>query len=323
MHLFQFCALSVLVLLARTAPAEAGARPALSLELLPEVVLDHPRIRLADVALVRGDAARLREYSELDLGHVPRIGYAERLQRAQLETLIGQRSAAPVPQIGWTGAAAVSVRARSHTVPPTELERAALAAVHAELARRSLSGDAVLAGALAEVELPAGNWQARARELRGAPLAAHMAVWIDLLVDGAVYRSVVVPLALDVRRTVYVARRRIEPGERVTRADFDVRDENVAGVAAAFGADAELGSVRLRHAIAAGQVLTRDAVWARGAVMRGDHIRLLVNAGTIAIEAEAIALADAAPGQRVNVRPAHGGEPIAGRLNAAGAVEIE
>ena len=56
---------------------------------------------------------------------------------------------------------------------------------------------------------------------------------------------------------------------------------------------------------------------------RGDQVRVLVKAGQIGIETTAIALADAGPGQVLQVRPSGGKDAIAGRLDQTGTVTIE
>jgi len=60
-----------------------------------------------------------------------------------------------------------------------------------------------------------------------------------------------------------------------------------------------------------------------GAVFAGDHVRLQMRQGGIGLEADAVAQADAAPGQMVAVRSSFSSDTVAGRLTADGTVIIE
>ncbi|HZV64525.1 MAG TPA: hypothetical protein VFG03_06415, partial [Telluria sp.] len=168
--------------------AAAPASHGVAIELLPEVVLDQPHIALADVAYVHAEQADSAALAHVDLGSVPRVGYVERFDRAQLETAIRQQTGMRAPALHWSGAAAVAVRTKTHPMLAQALVDAALAAVNAEFTRRHLHAEASVTTPPGDIELPAGDWQLRARSLHDTAVGARLPVWIDVLVDGTPYR---------------------------------------------------------------------------------------------------------------------------------------
>jgi flagella basal body P-ring formation protein FlgA len=281
-----------------------------------DVAIAHARVTLADV--VAPDAA-LDEFGAIDLGPAPRVGYVERYSRAQLEHALRQHGATGV---AWQGASAVTLHTNSQSVPALRLRDAALRAAHLAFDTRYPSVDVAAVGVVADVQCPVGPLEIRVRPLTATTLAARVPVWIDLLVDGQIYRSVVVPLAFAWSRPVYLARRAMAAGERADLGDFELANADIAGKQA-LAVGSTPTSFRLRQSMKAGQLLAAAAVAADGAVQRGDHLRLRVRSGQIGIETDAVALADALPGQLLAVRPARGSDSVTGRLGAAGTVNIE
>lgn len=309
--------LAVLIMLAVCAGTACAAPLALTLR--AEALLGHARITLADVAGVSAQDAAL---ASLDLAAAPRVGYVERLSRAHIEQLLARR--AGVTQVAWDGAASVAVRVRTQALAPEQLGAAARAAAQAAFGPRHSGLKVELAAQPAPLELPLGEYRIVARPLAAQPLAARVAVWLDVEVGGALYRSVVVALKLSARQSVYVARRTLAPGALVGQHELELREMDLAALdgAPALPAAAAL-PLRLRRGVAAGQVLGEAALAQPGMIYKGDQVRLVVRSGAIGIETDAVALADAAPGERVAVRSASAREAVTGRASAGGAVFID
>jgi flagella basal body P-ring formation protein FlgA len=162
-----------------------------------------------------------------------------------------------------------------------------------------------------------------ARPLDAARLPARAAVWLDLLVDGQVQRSIVVPVSLTWQRPAYLARRALAAGSTVQADDFEVREQNVAGLDAQPAGGVPAAGWRLRRAMQAGQVLQRALLPASGTVFPGDTVLVQARNGAIGIDIPAVVQAEAVPGQLVAVRTQHSSETLTGRLTAAGTVLVE
>lgn len=305
--------------LALSGPAAAAP---LALALRAQVQLDHARIVLGDVAELPSDAAP--GLAQLDLGPAPRVHAVERLTRDQLALLIRRRFHQPLPALAWRGADSVTLQSMTQAVAGVALTQAAVDAVLATFAARHPGLEAAVQAVPADVEIALGDYKITARALDAPLLPARAAVWLDLVAGGQVARSVVVPVTITQRREAYVARRRLAAGSVVQPDDFEVREENVAGLhARPVAASDQGGHWRLRRALQPGQVLVQDMLPAPGTVFPGDRIRLLAHSGAIGIEVDAVVQAEAAPGQLVAVRPNNSSDTVAGRLTVAGTVVIE
>jgi flagella basal body P-ring formation protein FlgA len=159
------------------------------------------------------------------------------------------------------------------------------------------------------------------RPLAGRALAQRFEVWLDVLWQGTVYRSLRVVLALEAPRRLYLARRDLEAGAVLAEADFDLRDGNAA-LAAGPAASVLLPGARLRQALRAGQALAESQLLAPGALLRGEHAHVRWQAGPLQLERDAIALSDALPGEAVQMRMA-GGAVLGGRLQQDGTVRVD
>lgn len=307
-------AAACLLLGAFACQAAAGG---VTLQLREKVVVSHPVIVLGD--LVAPAALPSSELAALELAHAPRIGYALRFTKEELDNQV--RRHFPAAAIDWDGAAVVVVRTEAQAVDNGGLREAALAQVRAAYAE---------AGTVVEIEtptaaldIPAGAYALRPRALPAGAPAARLPVWVDVLVDGSVYRSVVLIAAVSREGEALVARRPLAAGSRIDPDDFTVSRVNVAGLHPLAVADAGRTGARLRTALRPGQVLNSDAMAPAGAIFHGDQVRVSVQGGAVGVEALAVAQGSALPGQMVSLRASSSGETLRGRVTRAGNVVIE
>jgi flagella basal body P-ring formation protein FlgA len=301
------------------AQPSTGAGP--SVELRANALVDHARIALADVALIHASKDQAAKLGSVELGRAPRIGYVERLSRSQVEQAI-RRTIGDAGPLEWRGAAAVAVRTKSQNVAAPALAQAAIMALQPQVGVTGAQVNLTLAARLNDVEVPLGQLELRPRAQPIMVRGGRAPVWIDLVVDGEVYRSVMVQLAVAAHRPAYVAKHAIEAGAHAGADDFAVADADLAD-ADALSTDQPLAPFRAARTIRTGQALSPGAMLASDKVMRGDQVRLVVHAGQIGIETAAIAMADAGPGQLVRVRPSGSQDIVTGRLSPSGTVTID
>jgi len=299
---------------AGVAPVDALARP-VHIELRGEVLAVHRQLTLADVAVVRADdPAVASAVGGLALGHAPRVGYADRFGRAQLVALLAQRQGLTAERVDWGGAKCVTVRAASQMLPATRLVAVAEQWAQTALAERG-TVPTIEAATVPDLEVPAGTVELRARPLTLRHPGGHLPVWIDVRVDGELYRSQVVALSLSDMRPVLVARHVLAGGAEATPADFEPALRNVATIeSAAAQASALPPRWRMRRALRDGDVLESTMVPTPGGVSAGDPVQVALRQGGLAIEAGAVALDAAGPSQALRVRVNQGGEILTGRL---------
>lgn len=313
------------LLLAVLANVPALAQPPVSIALRSEALLSEPHIVLSDLADVdAGDAQLRRALEALPLGNAPMLGYVARRSRAELEALIKRQEFALGRRIEWQGARSVAIRRRGRPLDNDLLLAAATRYLSSAFGQKYEELKLSLAEPLQPLELPLGEVQLRVRAIDSVRPRARMAVWVDVLVGGIPYRSVLVPMAVLARQAVYVARRPMAAGSLIMPDDFAPQLLDVTAMQAdPVGAGALAGARRLRHAVAQGEVLSVAQLSPAGMVLRGDRVKLVVAGEAIVVETAAYAQADASVGHMVLVKAGQGGEVVAARVVAAGVVQID
>ncbi len=313
-----------LLLLAVLLTATA-ARSAVTVLLRQEVLLDHSLIVLGDLATVDAEDEGLRRALEqIVVGKAPLVGYVDQRSRADLEMIMRGQALAAGQAIIWHGAERIRLRTESQRVDAGVLLDVArqqlLAAYETEYDRL----DVTLATPLRELTAPAGKLEFQARLADAPRLKPRMAVWVDVLVQGTVYRSAVVPLAVRAYRQAYVAQGDLAAGDIAGARAFVLRPVEVAGLPDQPLAAGELDAQRrLRRAVARGEVLAARNLTPAGSVMRGDRVRLVSQGGGIALEVRAYAQADAAVGQKIPVRPESSSETVTAIVVSSDVVRID
>lgn len=318
--LHHFRLIVLVGLLTRVVMASAGE---VVLELRPDVVLGGPQVTLSDLARIStADVALQDRLATLPVGRAPLVGHVDQRGRAELDLLLRSQVLHIDQPIVWRGAALVKIRRASQPLAVDLLVGAARRYLQSRFDADAI--DMRLDGALADVAAPLGEVRLVARMAAPGRLRARMPVWVDVIVDGSLYRSVVVPLLVSERRSVYVARRVLAAGSSVTADDFELREEDVAVLADEPVAPGGLaGPARMRQELDAGQVATVRQVALAGTVLRGDEVRLRTGAAGIAIETGAYAQANGVVGQRIPVRPLNSNETIMAWVTAPGVVSME
>jgi flagella basal body P-ring formation protein FlgA len=315
---------SLLACLAGTGVAAPAAAP-IQLTLRDSATARGRYFTLGDVAEVTADSAELEaSVRSTPLGAAPRVGHVEQFTRDELIRTLRMRMLPQVLAISESGARAVKVRTLDQSIDPPRIVELATAHLSARLVDRFDKVTVRVAEMPRELAVPAGMVSYHPRPLDAAAVAARMPVWVDVAIDGAVYRSIVVPFAVQAYRQALVARRDIGDGARLVPDDFDSVTTDAAQLVGEPVAAGELqAGVRAKKGLAAGQVLMRMQLAAPDAVLRGDAVTLLVAAGAVSIEASAIAQQDGGRGQLVRVKTDTATETVTGRVIAAGLVHAE
>lgn len=285
-----------------TAAAQA---PSVVLVLAEHAAVDGPDIRLADVAAIRtaDDALRTR-LSKLALAPSPVVG-APRMLRSDA---IAQRltSVETGLEVEMRGAIRVRVERRSIDYPASrQIERARAHLLQYLRAHYPtlVHVDVAAAHEAADLHVPVGVLDVQPREIRGSGLSKRVCVWLDVRVDGKVYRSVPVWLSVTARAPVLVARRAIKPREKLTPSDVVQEERDVADLGSpALAALADVVGQRARTFLPAGAVVQAKDVEPSPAVWADTTVDVRVTSGAIVIETQAVAEEDGRVGDTVHVR---------------------
>ncbi|MGK5049008.1 flagellar basal body P-ring formation chaperone FlgA [Janthinobacterium sp. GB4P2] len=289
-------------------------------------MLDQPHVRLAELANISSpDSTLQQQLAACVVTRAPLVGQATQMTRPELENILRSRVPA-LTQLSWSGAQAVQMHRRGQPLDAGQVADTAVQFLRNALTQQypQAQVEVALATALPLVDVPTGSVMLRPRPLAQPPLQARMVVWIDVIANGAVYRSVLVPLTVSARQTVHIARHPMADGDVITLADVAASVEEITGLRDTVAAAPSLAAApRLRQPLAAGQIVMAAQLAPQDMVLRGDRVRLIVGVPGILIEKIAYAQADAGMGQHVLVQPGQGRETVSARVVAAGIVEID
>jgi flagella basal body P-ring formation protein FlgA len=280
---------------------------------------------LGEIASVQeADETLARDLRELRVGRSPRVASALSFRRAQVEAAILRLRPRLRGALEVNGAAGVTVRRGPlQTLALRDVRRVAAQALQAALAERYARFE-LEAGAdeTPATGVPAGLLEMHARLPALVPAPRRAVVWIDVAVDGRAYQSIPVAFGVRAFAPVLLARRSLRAGEHLRAADFEPREAQVAGYAAApVGMQQTLDGLRLKRPLAAGEPLTRGSVALAPVVARDDEVRVRLAVGAIRVETKALATKDGAAGDVIRVRSgaAHATYPV--RVTGPGLVE--
>jgi len=287
---------------------------------LPETAeVSQPQVRLGDIAIVRTtDLQSIRRLVALPLGSAPRPGAPVALDRAAISRWIlqqtGWSSGFQQRTIHWSGAAEVRVLAVAQVLPSERVSAAAEAALKRWLEARSVKAYVELLSRVSDQVLASGELTLRPRPLppQGAP-ARRMWVWVDVFANDRFLKAIPVSFAVEAWVPAKVAARSLAEGEVIARPELqnllaerlvDATSMRPAALSARdLAEESELPrSVRLRHSVRAGEVLSRSDLEAAPAVARGEWAEFSASAGAVALTGQAEVLQDGHVGEKVRVR---------------------
>ncbi|MFZ6646141.1 flagellar basal body P-ring formation chaperone FlgA [Undibacterium sp. TJN25] len=303
----------------------AGSSTSVQVDLSADVAISQKRFTLGQIAVVKTDDNEIRKTVEsLEVGQAPRVGYVEQYTKEELDRLIHSRVPLMRAALDWHGAKAVKVRAAGHSLDNAKVVESAREYLAKELGAKFKRVELNSAAPVADIELPTGEVSMTCRPLEMGRLYSRAPIWVDIRVNGEVYRSVVVTFTIKVAQEVYVAKRDLPAGTIALPSDFETRTEDVTdnpeGLVSANGLSE---ATRLRKAVGRGQMLRREQLSPEGLVFRGDSVKLILAEGGVVIETRAIAQQDGVVGQLVKVKPETSAEAFSGRVLVGGVVQVE
>lgn len=297
--------------------AHAGAAVPVCLKDAVEVA--GPDIRLRELLAAGADQLGADVAGTL-VGMAPRPGGVARVERIELERLI--RARAPGTQIRWCGVERVVVRTAAERVSGREMTRVAVEALAAGL-RASYPNVVVRPdGEIPDVAVRKGTYALSVRPLGAGRPQARMLAWVDVVMDGAVARSVPVPVSVSAQGRVWFAVRDLPAGALLGKDDVELRATDLLAYRDVLAESEPVLGRRSALAVRAEQPLHVRDVARDDEVMPGDTVRVLAGTGAVRIETTGIAANRAGRGELISVRTGNG-NAVEGRVQGTGWVVVE
>ena len=295
----------------------------LVVNLRPESTVRGPEIRLGEIAEIQGGEADMVErLRAVEVGRAPLPGLSRALDPAYLKARLRLAGVDPASLV-LDFPRVVSITTASQQVTGTVL----LAAVREHLlATRPDEAESLsiqFSGAtLGAVTLPAGSLELKVRTRPGADLLGSISATAEAWVDGAMVRSISVPVRVSQQAEVLVAARPI--GRAVPIGPEDVRVERrelSTGQEALRDPGAVLGRQAVRN-IVAGEPILAALVSQPPLVRRGDMVVLTAEARGIRAVTQGEAKEDGKAGQVIRVRNLTSNREIYGMVDAERSVRV-
>ncbi|MET3448233.1 flagella basal body P-ring formation protein FlgA [Ralstonia sp. 1138] len=333
--LFALSSASAHARLLPNAPDASGAEPAwggtmIARIALPSVVeAKHSDVSLGEVAsLASPSLSTLRKLMRLPLGRLPKSGESAHLNRAALASWIRARAGIDPRRIAWSGAEGVDITLSTRELGGEALASAAAASLRNWLATRSTRSSIELSRTPGNLIVPAGKVKLQVRPIPNAALLAkRMSVWVDVWVDDRFIRTVPVSFEVSAYERGYVADLGAASGSPLDQVAMQPREVDLTTVPSKTvltdWKSASADHLRLRHAVAAGEIVTRDNVELRPAVSRGDWATLHATEGAVNLEGRVEVLEDGRTGQLVHVKLSNATAPMLARVVGEHMVEIK
>jgi len=256
-------------------------------------------LTLGSIATVTGDdAAAVERVRAVRLGYAPAPGYSRLIPAARFT----QEAAAQVPdlKLELAGASACRVWPETELVRGSAIEAAARAALMQQLGASDASVES-LQPAL-DLQVPGGAQapQVRAQLAQGAVHPGQISVSVQVLVDGAVWRSVLTTWRIDLFEQCPVLVRDGAAGEVLKENMLERRRVPLTGAPAL-----ELGQLvgcALARPVAAGRALSQEDVVREMLVNSGATLYLEVKKGAVSARVPVAAEEAGARGDMIRVR---------------------
>ncbi|MFZ6765901.1 flagellar basal body P-ring formation chaperone FlgA [Undibacterium sp. Di26W] len=295
--------------------------------LRPDVMVNAPRVKLADIIQMESDSGKpgdaiSKSLGSIDLGTAPLPGYSVRYSRKEIDRIV--RANGQAQGIEWRGADTVKVERLAKFFDNTQLIAVVESHIKQILSNGQNQVEVELAERLPELLLAEGKIDIKPRPLTMADaMHSKVTVWLDIAVAGVFSRSVRVPVKVKVFDKTLVAKRDLPKGVTPTCEDLLVQELDVASLDGTnVSADCAALKGNLKRNIQAGMALTRSYIQVPMAISHGDTINLLLSAGALTLESRGIAMADGEIGQRIQVKPTAATDTIAAIVVAPGVAKV-
>lgn len=321
--LFAGLCLAAAAFSAGAADAERAPVPLLA-KLKTRALVHERQYALGDIAQVTGgDADAVSRLNSVRLGKSPRLGYTEQLSLEEIRRQVRMQFAGLDEQVAWEGGKAVGIETAAVPYDGRRIVEAAVDHLRRALSQRYERVEIQAAEAAPFLQLPMGEISLRPRDIAPAKLQrSRVAVWVDLALDGEFYRSVIVPLRLEIPAPAMVARKGLLSGQVAAPEDFERKQLDLAALGAEAAAPETAFGRRLKRPLAAGEVLLQTSLEEPFAVSTGDVVTLQLRNGAVQIETQALALSTGSVGQIVKIRPGTSDAVIPAEVVSPGIVKL-
>ncbi|MEZ6195516.1 MAG: flagellar basal body P-ring formation chaperone FlgA [Planctomycetota bacterium] len=261
-------------------------------------------VRLSDIAEISSLDARLGARIErIEVGNFAEGRDRLVLLRESVRAILAERGFGGEGVV-IRGADRVVVRPMTVTIAPDRLRRLAEAHIR-EVLRGQKIDDIKSAAPLRPVTIPGGRFQFDLEvqgDERNPLYAGRVEIVVVAKVDGKIAERIPVPMTVERRGTIVVAKRRIPQGRLIEYDDVETREVPLGAYGAGLSSSVErVVGQTARGTLLKDQPIRDTFLRAQPVIRRGDVVTARVVLGRLEVKALCRALKEGAPGDRIEL----------------------
>jgi len=315
--------LLILFLSAMAAAQQVTVFSETTVRVAAETVATKARLRLGDIAQISANDERLSErLRAIEIGYAPDAGAMRELPLQMIALAITAAGFAP-GTVHVEGPAAVVIRRATQVIDPVYVR---------EAVERAILNDARAAGTAARlvrldlpnvIEVPSGATEVRAAIGGGRDLFAPFIAVIEIWAEGQLLRRLSANAQAEAYAPVLVAARNLPAGAQPGEEDVTVEMRRLERAVSFYVRNIKaLRGMRMRRAVARGEPLVGEALFADVIIKPGDVVRIIGQSGRIYVEVKGEARAAGHIGDRIQVKNAQSGILLQAVIEDEGVVRV-
>lgn len=299
--------------------------PTVNLTLEAKVTLRGADITLADVltpaSIAALEAVEGTQLLQERLARGPGFSSARTIHRDLVDQFVHR--ALPQLELVFDGPYETLVHRQGGVFSESSVEQAVREFVRDEAERAERNVEVLKVQVPKVLKIPTGPIVYRVRSRPNRPLIGRQAYYVDMLVEGENFQTIVVPTELAQTGLVAVSARDLERGEGLSAGEVVWEERLLDRAPAAPIRREDAALLRTRMAVRAGVILTAANTEVRPLVERRQTVTVTAMRGDLTISLRAEALDSGAKGERVRLKNLESGQQLSGTVVDAGQVNLD
>lgn len=275
-----------------------------TIALLKEVTIRNPTVTVGIIADIQSeDKAFFRKLSEIEIERAPIPGYTRIFTVNDIKLRLRQHKI-DLSQIAFVGYESVAVSTKTIEITPEQLLNFARKYIQEHLLADKAGGINIeLAAIPVKILVPDGKVSFRVtlgiKEIR---LSKYTSIPIQIILNGKVYRTLILSLKVKLLKKVAVAAKAIPKDKRLSETDIRMEERDIIPILSSALLDkSDVYGKRAKRRISQGEILTNELIETPPIIYRGDKVTILVESPHLKVTTLGMAKEDGHEGKIIRV----------------------
>ncbi len=274
------------------------------IELRQHALLTSSKYKLSDIANISSRSLSvIQKFSGIEIGRSPRPNYLGHISRSSIASRIESVFPGASQRITWLGKDIVQVQSIGVSFSSKRLAVEAEAFVSQWLREKHNDFRVVATEPVKDLILPPGEVRIKAKLVAGEKLKKRLSVWLDIYVNGSLFRALPVWVSISVFEEALIVRQAIDKSEALNPDQFQKRYLDITNAKGVIVENpSELFGMRAIKSLLANEILTHSVIQPVPAVMKGQRVSVSAFEGNVHLKTFALAMNDGELNQYIQVR---------------------